>query len=140
MAQFLKIKNLKKKDKKNKRINIIIDRRHSAVNSTYCMCYMHYTDFNPIDPSVITIMNVTPSIPNLKLKSQCKPNLFHINFYNFKDDEIRAYFIRCQSCIRFFPELMMDIWPKIFYGDPKSLLDIVYKPKFRYSFAVKLEE
>ena len=137
MAEFLS-EFYDNKSLKNKRINLIIDRRHSTMHSNECECYAHCTDFDNED--AIIKMNVTPTIPRLKPKEQSNPNLFHINFFNFCDSQILAYFIRKESCMRFFPELMMDVWPKIFFGDPKSLLDIVYKHKFRHSFAVGLND
>eukprot|EP01084_Bolivina_argentea_P029802 55297_1 len=95
--------------------------------------------FNNVELAIKN-MNSTVTIPNINKEQQSNPHLLYVNFYHFKRKEIKAYCIRNNCCIRFFPEVMMNIWPHLFYGNPRALHDIVYQPEFRHSFSVGLHD
>ena len=63
-----------------------------------------------------------------------------LKFYALDDRECLAYFIRNGSCIRFFPEILMDVLRHFFFCDVTYLRDIAYHHKFRHSFALPLHD
>eukprot|EP01084_Bolivina_argentea_P111920 199629_1 len=123
------------------RINIIIDRRQCESSSTAAMIYAYYNanTFCNAELSYL-VMNRTRTIPNITLSQQSNAHLMHVNFAVIDENKIKAYFIRQNCCIRFFPELMMHIWPMIFYGDSKHFRNIVYTHQFRHSFCLTLPD
>ena len=91
----------------------------------------------PTELSILS-MNMTSTIPNLSRSQNNNPFLMHLNFYPLDGKQCLAYFIRNGSCIRFFPEIMMDYWRRFFFNDATYLRDIAYHHKFRHSFALPL--
>eukprot|EP01083_Nonionella_stella_P253520 872268_1 len=112
----------------NQKLCIIVDRRQSKSGSTEATIYFYASSRN---------LSHHQPVPNIH--SLSNPHLFHIRFHHFQQlNETVAYFVRNNCSIRFFPELMMKIWPLLFYGDSKFIRDTVYEHQLRHSFAFPL--
>lgn len=93
----------------------------------------------PMELSILS-MNLSPSIPKLTRSENESPYLFHLNLFALDGRQCLAYFVRNGSCIRFFPEIMMDVWRHLFFYDAAYLRDIAYHHQFRHSFALPLHD
>ena len=82
-------------------------------------------------------MNRVPTIPNITYQENCNPYLMHINFYCINQNKCISYFIRNNCLIRFFPEIMGKLWPKLFCIGSK-VQKIIFKHKYRHSFNLPL--